>query len=448
LPAELLIVGLSHQTAPIEIRERLAIEPGEIGAELGRVMERTGLSEGVLVSTCNRVEVIGAAIDGGTAAQGALDCLNRRAAPDTVDAFVYRHRSADAVRHLFRVAAGLEAMVLGEPQILGQVKEALSAAQEAGTVGTLLGRWFDRAFQVAKRVRTETGIAAGHVSVSSIACHLTERIFGELGDRRVLLLGSGEMAEDAAHTLTAHGSRLFMIDKDPERARRLSETHGGTPRPLEALAGELAAADVVISSTSDPGFVITRELMREAVGPRKRRPLFFIDIAVPRDVDPAVGTFDNVFLYDIDDLEKVSEENLGARQREIPAAEAIVEDAVRQFQRWLHSLQLSPTIVALRERFRAVVLAEKERTLSRFPALGEDERRSLDAMCEAIVNKLLHRPLTELKRGGSGREAAELIAAAQRLFRLEIPESRGEEPAAEADGGSSQNGETPEKVEA
>ncbi len=423
-----MIVGLSHRTAPIALRERLAVPEPRLGAELAGLMQQAPLGEGVLVSTCNRVELIGAGDDPRAVAEAVIACFNRRAAPDAVDTLVYRLQGRDAVRHLFRVAAGLDAMVLGEPQILGQVKEAFAVAQGAGHVGTLLGRWFDRAFGVAKRVRSETAIAEGQVSVSSVACNLAEKIFGELCGRRVLLLGAGKMSELSARSLAARGARLAVVNRSGERAEQLARACGGEPRPFDALASELAKADVVISSTASPGFVITRELMQQTARERKQRPLFFIDIAVPRDVDPVVRSFDNVFLYDIDDLQKVSEANLENRKRALPAAERIIEEAVEQFERWLGTLQLSPTITALRERFRAVMLEEKQRTLSRLTSVSEKDQRALDAMCEAVVNKLLHQPLIELKRGsGSGEESA-LIETTQRLFHLEIPEAgKGED---------------------
>jgi glutamyl-tRNA reductase len=412
LSAQLMVVGLSHKTAPVELRERLVVPERLLPEELDRLMKRARLNEGVLISTCNRVELVGASADPQAAAEAVIECFNGRAAPDPVNALVYRHLGREAVRHLFRVAAGLEAMVLGEPQILGQVKEAFAAAQRSGHVHTLLGRWFDRAFSVAKRVRSETAIAEGCVSVSSVACNLAEKIFGELSGRRVLLVGAGKMSEISARTLAVRGARLIVVNRNSEKAEQMARSCGGEPRAFEA-----------ISSTSSPGFVITRELMQETARERRRRPLFFIDIAVPRDVDPAVRSFDNVFLYDIDDLQKVSETNLESRRRALPAAERIIEGSVDQFDRWLRSLQLSPTITALRDRFRAVVLEEKQKTLPRLTSVSEKDRRALDAMCEALVNKLLHQPLTELKRGSDGGDESALIETTQRLFHLEIPEA-------------------------
>lgn len=418
-----MVVGLSHKTAPVELRERLAVPERLLGEELVRLMKRAPLSEGVLISTCNRVELVGVSADPPAAADAVVECFNSRVAPDSVNPLVYRLLGRDAVRHLFRVASGLDAMVLGEPQILGQVKEAFAAARGSGHVRTLLGRWFERAFSVAKRVRSETGVAEGFVSVSSVACNLAEKIFGELSGRRVLLVGAGKMSEISARSLASRGARLIVVNRSAEKAEQLARACGGQCRDFSALASELGRADVIISSTSSPGFVITRELMQETARERRRRPLFFIDIAVPRDVDPAVRSFDNVFLYDIDDLQKVSDANLESRKRALPEAERMVEDSVEHFDRWLRSLQLTPTITALRERFRSVMLEEKQKALPRLTSLSEKERRELDAMCEALVNKLLHQPLTELKRGSGDGDESALIETTQRLFHLEIPET-------------------------
>lgn len=419
MASELFVVGLSHHNAPVELRERLAVAADQLPPALRELLQAVELDDGVLISTCNRVEVIGTTNDLARTATRIVQHLNQRATPHPVDHYVYQRVGDEAVRHLFRVAAGLDSMVLGEPQILGQVKAAYACATDAGVAGSLVGRWFSRAFTVAKRVRTETGLASGHVSVSSIACDLAEKIFGELTDRRVLLVGAGKMSEVAARSLAARGAKLFVVNRSPERAETLAKACGGTPRPLEALATELNEADVVISSTANPGFVITHELMLSVSKARRHRPLFIIDIAVPRDVDPRVGTLNNVFVYDMDDLKEVAQTNLSLRKREVMRAEVIVESEVAQFSQWLRSLQLTPTIVALRERFRAVVLTELERTAPRLSQMNDKDKQMLQAMAEAIVNKLLHGPLAELKRANEQADDAELIAVTRRLFQLE-----------------------------
>jgi glutamyl-tRNA reductase len=436
VPDKLLVLGVSFRTAPLALRERLAVGEDRAREDLEALMKDAGLKEGVLLSTCNRVELIATADSPEHAASGTMAYFNQRTSPEKIDGSVYRHYGRDAARHLFRVASGLDSMVLGEPQILGQVKDAFAAAQGAGTVGGFLGRSFERGFSVAKRVRTETGLAAGNVSVSSIACDLAEKIFGDLAGRRVLLVGAGKMSEVAARSLTARGAQLYVVNRSPERAEALAAACGGTPKPLEALAIELAEADVVISSTSKRDYVITYELMQGVCKMRRHRPLFIIDIAVPRDVDPRVDSLRNVFLYDMDDLQKVSRENLSARERAVVDAERLIEAELDELERWARSIELTPTIVALRERVRGIMRAELEKTLPKL-AIPESERKKLEAMTEAMANKLLHAPLTELKQSQASSDGATLVEAVQKLFRLNeepgpIPSTAPSLPAAAA----------------
>jgi glutamyl-tRNA reductase len=270
--------------------------------------------------------------------------------------------------------------------------------------------------------------------VSSIACELAEKIFGDLAERKILLIGAGKMSETAARSLTARGATLTVVNRSAERAQALAAACGGQARPLEALATELALADVVISSTAKEGFIISHELMLGVGKMRKWRQLFIIDIAVPRDVDPRVESLRNVFLYDMDDLKRVSQANLSSRERAASAAEAIVEEEVQSYERWLRTLELTPTIVALRARVRAVVLGEKEKAIGKIAGLSAPQERALESMCESIVNQLLHTPLTELKRGQQDGEGGDLVRAVQRLFKLEVeqtePAKRAEEDAA------------------
>ena len=414
---KLIVVGVSHRTAPLPLRERLAVTEEQLVGELAGVAKRAELGEAVMISTCNRVELIGTTEDPVRSERAMLEYWNERVAPDPIDNHLYRHVGRDAARHLFRVASGLDSMVLGEPQILGQVKDAFGFAQRAGTVGMQLGRSFERSFGVAKRVRNETALAAGNVSVSSIACDLAEKIFGELAGRRVLLVGAGKMSEVAARSLAAQGAQLFVVNRSPERADKLAAACGGTPRPLEALATELAEADVVISSTAKQGYVITYELMQAVCKIRRHRPLFVIDIAVPRDVDPRIDSLRNVFLYDMDDLQKVSRENLAARERAVAPAEEIIEHELSELERFLRSVELTPTIVALRERVHGLLRTELERTLPKLE-LDDAGRRKLEAMCDAMANKVLHQPQTELKQAEAGADGANLVEAVQRLFGL------------------------------
>lgn len=417
---DLVVLGVSHHTTPLAIRERLAVNAERATADLQRLVEAASLSEAVLLSTCNRVELVAATREPHRAREAALAYFNERGAPDRLDEAVYEHRGLDAVRHLFRVAGGLDSMVIGEPQILGQVKHAYQAANQLGTTGTLLGRSFERAFRVAKRVRSETEIAAGNVSVSSIACELAERIFGDLVQRRVLLVGAGKMSEVAARSLATRGALVRVVNRDPERARALAEACHGEARPLEALATELADADVVICSTAKPDFVISLDLMLGVNKLRRHRPLFLIDIAVPRDVDPRVNDLPDVFLYDMDDLKRVSHENLRRREQAAQAADVIIEGEVAEHARWSRTLELTPTIVALRARVREVVAREIDKARPKLAVGPGADTRAFDALCDGIVAQLLHAPVTELKRVGETEDAAKLVEFVQRLFRLDV----------------------------
>lgn len=427
MSSKLLVLGVSFRTAPLSLRERLAVGEERAAADLQALMKTADLKEGVLLSTCNRVELIATADAHEPAVAGTMAYFNQRVAPDKIDPSVYRHHGRDAARHLFRVASGLDSMVLGEPQILGQVKDAFATAQALGTVGGLLGRSFERGFGVAKRIRSETALASGNVSVSSIACDLAEKIFGDLAGRRILLVGAGKMSEVAARSLTARGAQLYVVNRSPERAQALAAACGGTPKPLEALATELAEADVVISSTSKQDYVITYDLMHGVCKMRRFRPLFIIDIAVPRDVDPRVDSLRNVFLYDMDDLQKVSRENMAARERAVIDAERMIDLELDELERWARSVELTPTIVALRELVRGVLRSELEKTLPKLN-VPDSERKKLEAMCEAMTNKLLHAPLTELKQSQTSTDGAMLVEAVQKLFRLSEQLSPGAQP--------------------
>lgn len=420
---QLVLTGLSHRTAPVSVRERAAVNADALEPTLDAIRQAPGVSEAVLMSTCNRVELVAVSSEPHRLADHFGKMVEARVGADSMDGVLYRHVGRDAAEHLFRVASGLESMVLGEPQILGQVKDAFGEASRIGTVGTLLGRCFDRGFKVAKRIRSETALAAGNVSVSSIACELAESIFGDLQDRRVLLVGAGKMSEVAARSLTARGASLYVVNRDPERAARLAEACGGTPRPLEALATELAEADVVISSTAKQGYVITHELMAGVCKLRRFRPLFLIDIAVPRDIDPRVDALRNVFVYDMDDLAKVSRENLGTRQRAVGAAESIIHAELDELERWMSNQKLTPTIVALRQHVRGTLQRELEKAMPKLAELDEGQRRALKGMCDAMTNQLLHGPLTELKAASD----AEMVEAVQRLFRLDVDSPGGED---------------------
>ena len=429
---DFVVVGLSHRTAPVEVREHLAVAPDRLEQELREIATKGRLDEALLISTCNRVELYATSANPIEASQIAKDALALRLPKTVADDVLYQQRGVDVVRHVFRVASSLDSLVVGEPQILGQVKEAFDAAKGAGTMGTLLGRCFTQAFATAKRVRNETGIAEGTVSVSSIACELAKKIFGNLEGRRTLLIGAGEMGESAARNLLQTGTNLHVLNRSEERARTLAESCGGRAVPYERLTMELADADVVIVSTASPQFILTPELMKSVVRTRRRRPLFIIDIAVPRNVDPRVGSMDNVFVYDVDDLHQVAEENLAVRTREAAQAEHIVEEELDAFLSWRRSLELAPTIVALRKRFGQIADEELQRALPRLEGLSQSDRATLEAMGRSLVNKLLHQPMTQLKAGAGEPDGPLLIDAVRRLFAIAEEEPSEKEPSTEA----------------
>ncbi|MEZ4335798.1 MAG: glutamyl-tRNA reductase [Sandaracinaceae bacterium] len=411
---DVFVIGVSHKTSPVELREKLAVDGNTVGETAVSLAKQANLREVVLLSTCNRVEIYA-----GEGDERAVARWLEERAGGSVDGHVYVHRGPEAVQHAFRVAASLDSMVVGEPQILGQFKDAYAAAKQAGAIGTLLDRCFTKAFAVAKRVRSETKIAEGSVSVSSVASDLAQKIFEDLTHRRVLLIGAGEMGEQAAKHLRQAGASLYVVNRSYEKAERLAEETGGTARRIEMLGAELTEADVAIASTSSQRFVITPELMRGVIKARRHRPLFMIDIAVPRDVDPRVGEMDNVFLYDVDDLQQVAQENLGERQRAAANAETIILAEVEEFERWRASGELKPTIVGLRRRVRGVLAAELERTLPRLPGVSEQERKSLEKMLDAMTNKLVHRAISELKASAGTPDGPALVETTRRLFDLE-----------------------------
>lgn len=414
--SELFVMGLSHQTADVELREELAMD-GEQLRDYIRRWRSGPCTEGVILSTCNRVEFYANVDDVHLAQRQARDLFKTRAGRDDFGDALYTRVGTDAVQHIFRVASSLDSLVVGEPQILGQIKEAYDSANQEGTVGTLLGRCVQRAFAVAKRVRSETSIAEGTVSVSSIATALARKIFGELTGRRVVLIGAGEMGEAAAKSLANTGASLRVINRSSEKAEAVAAQCGGEARSYERLAAELAEADVVVTTTASSRPILTEELMKGVVRARRHKPLFLIDIAVPRDVDPRVGEMNNVFLYDVDDLKQVADENLSHRRRAAEAAEAIVQTEVAEFDAWRRSLDLTPTIVGLRDRFGGIVGAELAKTTARMD-LSPADAKALQRMQMALVNKLLHGPLTALK----GQSDAALISATRKLFSLDEAE--------------------------
>jgi glutamyl-tRNA reductase len=432
LSLPVVVIGVSHKTAPVDIRERFAAGSEILPELLARLTARPELEEAMFLSTCNRVEVIGLSKAGKSledsarlASRAIREALREHvgaSSADDLNDWLYEKSGDEAVRHIFRVAASLDSMVLGEPQILGQVKDAYDAAVAAGALRSHLSRCVHRAFTVAKRVRSETQLGAGIVSISSVAVDLARRIFGDLGSSTVLLVGAGEMAEQAAKSLGKGARSMRVCNRSFERAATLAATFGGTAAPLDQLEAELVISDVVVASTSSKTFVITRDLVKRVMKQRKGKTLFLIDIAVPRNVEPDVHKLDNVYVYNVDDLEQEVAENMKARQGEVVAAEKIVAAELDDWAAWARGLNVNPTVVALRARTRSVLVSELERSLAgRLKHLTEGDRQALAQMVESATNKLLHSPTTRLKLAASSSDAGDLVDAVHHLFDLPKP---------------------------
>ncbi len=418
----IVLVGLSHHTAPVEVRERVAFSNGHLEPALRGLVALPGIEEGVILSTCNRVEVVACGADADQVAAGIPSFLSQQhgLGDDLLQDSLYVHHDREAVRHLFRVAASLDSMVVGEPQILGQLKEQYAVAAATGTSGRVLHRCFHKSFSVAKRIRSETGIAEKAVSVGSTAVELARDIFDGFGDKTALLIGAGTMGELCARQLMAQGTGSLMVaNRTFERAIDVARELGGMPVPFDKLGRYLPLADLVIGAAAGDDFLVRRAQVEEAMRERKHRPMFLIDVAVPRCIDPSVHAIDGVYTYDIDDLEGVIAENRGARATEAVRAEAIVDAEVDAFWRWFQSLGVVPTIVALREKLEGIRQAEVERWVA---ALGPDgdprQREGVERLTRSIVNKILHAPLTALRSHQAGESETFYVDAARSLFRL------------------------------
>jgi glutamyl-tRNA reductase len=414
----IVVVGLNHETAPVAVREALAFPKEALPEALARVREEAGLGEAVILSTCNRVEVYGRSADSSGDAVAAFLARYHSRNLEDIAPHLYRLEGEAAVRHAFRVAASLDSMVMGEPQILGQVKDAYEVAEKAGSLGSVLNALRNRSVAAAKRARTETAIGRNAVSVSHVAVELARKIFGDLRDRSVLLVGAGKMSEVAARQMVRDGARASVLGgRTFEKAEQLAAALGGRAAPLEALRAELARADIVISGTGAPGIVIRREDVEAAQAARRGRPLFLIDIAVPRDVAEDAGKVSGVFLYDLDDIKTVAEANLRERKKEASAAEAILEQEIKEFLEWRRSLEVVPLLVELRKRADEIRKTEIEKARRRLGPLTPEQESALEAATSAIVNKLLHGPTVQLKQmAGNGQP--EHVGFIRKLFGL------------------------------
>ena len=405
---KLTLVGTSHKLAPVEVREQVALDAGSASALAHRLAGEG--REAAVLSTCNRTEIYVAGGDEGEAV-AALEQLGG----GQLGPYLYRLGDEAAALHLFRVAAGLDSMVPGEGEILGQVR----AAYEAGACGPVLDRLFRGALHAGRKARTETAIGESPSSVSAAAAALAQQVFGELDGRRVLIVGAGKVGELAARNLVTRGAEVaFVANRSADRAVELARKLGSEPLPLEGVAVELERADVVVSSTSASGFVITRDVVEQSIRGRRGAPLFLIDLAVPRDVEPSVGELDGCFLYDIDDLEAVVAESLAGRHREAERAESIVAAEAKRFREWLASLDVVPAIASLREHAEAIRTAELAKAEGRLGGLSESERRTVDSLTSQIVNKLLHGPIVRAKEAAA-LEGVGYADALRHLFGLD-----------------------------
>ena len=418
----IVLVGVNHKSAPIAVRERLAFSEDACAASLRELVDGELIREGLIVSTCNRVEVLTETTSGqfDDSTERVIHFLSRSDVPrHFFEANLYKHVDDSAVRHLFRVASSLDSLVVGEPQVLGQVRRAYSIALDAGTAGRVLNRLVHHAFRVAKRVRTETGIGANAVSISYMAVELGKKIFDSLNGRTALLVGAGEMAElSARHLINAGISRVMVANRTAASAQQLAKSFGGEAVNFARLADYLAEADVVICSTGSAEYVITEQMARAALHKRRNRPSFFIDISVPRNIDPAIGKIPNMFVFDIDDLESVITSNIREREREAERAELIVESEIMQFQQSLRALDAGPAIGTFRQTVQDIAKIEFKRRRAQLGELTPEQERAIEALLLSTVNKISHPVLSQLRRTYDDADA-EKIEAWRDLFGLE-----------------------------
>lgn len=422
---QIVVTGLNHRSAPVGLRERLAFGGESTSQALTGLLEGACLDEVALLSTCNRTEIYGVTAAPEAAQQGLRRWLARRAGlgPDELGAHLYHHAGSGAVEHLLRVAAGLDSLVLGEPQILGQVRDAFETARAAGTTDRRLAKLFRSAVETGKTVRSSTTLGAMPVSVASVAVQLVERVFGRLSGRSVLIVGAGEICTAAAiHIAERHPDRLVVINRTEARAIDLAERCCGEAAPLARLHDELCQADVVVTSTGSPEPLVTRDLLDDVMRRRRGEQMLIVDVAVPRDVEAAAGEISNVYLYNIDDLEQIAAENMKQRVAEVPAAERLVASAASRYMAWEESLAVVPIIVALRSRLESIRQAGVEQYVGKLPHLDDQERRCIEQMTQTIVNRILHEPQTRLRQCGGPSSGASMAESLRYLFDLDTPQ--------------------------
>jgi glutamyl-tRNA reductase len=428
--SELLALGVSHKTAPLDLRERLALTEGSAAGALRELTDAAGIHEAAAISTCNRTELYLVVSDPVEAESTALGVLTRQAEirPTELLGHLYSLRSGEAARHLFRVTAGLDSMILGEAEIQGQVKRAYELALVEGGTGPILNRLFRGALAAGGRAREETGISEKNVSVPSVAVELARRTLGDLSERRVLVVGAGETAELLARALVARGvSTVFVANRHYDRAIGLAQRFHGNAVRFEELPEQLERADIVVSATNSPHHIVERDELEHVMEARGGRPLLLVDIAVPRDVEPACREIPGVSLTDIDDVQQIVERNASGREAEARRAEHVLDAEQDRFERWLAALEVVPTISALRERADEVVRRVLEENEGRWESLGEADRERLDAMAKAIASRLLHEPTLRMKRSAGSDDAYLYVSALRELFGLDAETEPEEE---------------------
>ncbi|WP_163327578.1 glutamyl-tRNA reductase [Desulfurobacterium thermolithotrophum] len=416
---KLCCLGLSHKTAPVEIREKYAFKGDEIENALLQMNSISSVEECIILSTCNRVEIYFTSRASNPFKEIYEFLIDRKSATvEEINQFFYKKVQKEAIKHGFYVASSLDSMVVGEPQIVGQFKDAFQTAKELGTIGTVMCRFCETALKVSKRVRTETGISKNAVSISFAAVELAKKIFGNFSGKKVAIIGAGEMAELAVKHLLSNGvSEVFVVNRTFERAVKLAEEFGGKPFPLTELNTVLQAVDIVISSTGAPGYVLTPENVVPVFEKRKNSPMFFIDIAVPRDIDPALNEVEGLYVYDIDDLNEVVKANIEERLRAAEIAKRIIEEYVDRFIKWLKELEVAPLIAELKEKAETIRKAEIEKRLSKLN-LTAQQAQEIENLTRVIINKLLHQPITSVRKKAAEEERNQVVQIFREIFGL------------------------------
>jgi glutamyl-tRNA reductase len=419
---DIVLLGLNHKTAPVELRECLAFNEDDTGSAMEILQHYPSIKEVLLFSTCNRIEVLMAAEDKHSAVTAAKRFISefKNITVSQFDDALYIYDGEEAVRHIFRVASSLDSMVVGEPQILGQMKAAYRTATQRKTSGVILNQLLHRTFFVAKRVRTETTIGDHAVSISYAAIELGRKIFGTLEKKKVLMIGAGEMAELAVeHLIRNRVGNILVANRTFERGLDLAKKFSGTAIRFEEIVDCLQEVDIIISSTGSPDFIIMRDQVKGLMRSRRNRPLFFIDIAVPRDIDPEINRLLNTYVYDIDDLKGVIDENVEDRKREAIKAERIVDEAIIRFRQWFESLSVIPTVLALRNKMETIAKTEVQKTLQSLNHLSEDDSQAIHRMTNALINKILHDPTLFLKGNGCQGDRSVYLDITRKLFNLD-----------------------------